>query len=79
MQCPTPHALQIELDALATVLEPDEREDTWEKFERALIRFAAITRGGGYKHLELYVRGVGNKGVGLRIVDCVGTNHWGKR
>ncbi|EKD02119.1 hypothetical protein A1Q2_03481 [Trichosporon asahii var. asahii CBS 8904] len=69
--CPTPHALQIELDALATVLEPDEREDTWEKFERALIRFAAITRGGGYKHLELYVRGVGNKGVGLRIVDCM--------
>ncbi|KAL1408778.1 hypothetical protein Q8F55_005591 [Vanrija albida] len=69
--CPSPHSLQLELDTLAAVLEPQEREDTWEKFERAIIRFAAVTRGGGYKHLDAYVRGVGNKGVGLKLVDCM--------
>lgn len=52
-------------------MEPEEREDTWEKFEKAIIRFAGITRGGGYKQMDIFVRGVGNKGVGLRIVDCV--------
>ncbi|TXT10770.1 hypothetical protein VHUM_02275 [Vanrija humicola] len=69
--CPSPHSLQLELDSLAAILEPQEREDTWEKFEKAIIRFAAVTRGGGYKHLDAYVRGVGNKGVGLRLVDCM--------
>ncbi len=39
--------------------------------EKGIIRFTGVTRGGGYKHLDLFVRGVGNKGVGLRIVDCV--------
>ncbi|KAL7423510.1 hypothetical protein Q5752_001090 [Cryptotrichosporon argae] len=69
--CPTPHMLQDELDTLAEVLEPPEKEETWEKFERVLIRLAGITRGGGYKHVDVYVRGVGPKGVGLKIVNCM--------
>ncbi|GMK58439.1 hypothetical protein CspeluHIS016_0504710 [Cutaneotrichosporon spelunceum] len=69
--CSSPQILQAELDALATVLEPPEREDTWEKMEKGIIRFTGVTRGGGYKHADLFVRGVGNKGVGLRIVDCM--------
>jgi hypothetical protein len=39
--------------------------------ERALIRFAGITRGGGYKHVALYVEGIGRKGLGMNITACV--------
>lgn len=53
------------------MLEPGESEATWDRLERAIIRFAAVTRGGAYKHMDAYVVGVGNKGVGLKIVDCV--------
>ncbi|BEI79912.1 hypothetical protein CcaverHIS002_0104410 [Cutaneotrichosporon cavernicola] len=69
--CSTPQILQVELDVLATALGPPEREDTWEKMEKGIIRFTGVSRGGGYKHIDLFVRGVGNKGVGLRIVDCM--------
>ena len=71
LQCPTTQHLQAELDDLQAVLDLGEREDTWEKMERAIIRFAAITRGGGYKLLPLYVEGVGRKGVGLQLAACV--------
>ena len=71
-QCPSPHILQVELDALSAVLEVGEREDTWEKQERAIIRFTAVTRGGGYKHLPLFVDGVGRKGAGMGLATCVG-------
>ena len=70
-QCATPQQLQTELDALTAVLELGEREDTWEKMERALIRFAGITRGGGYKHLPLFTDGIGRSGLGLAITACV--------
>lgn len=70
-QCPTPQHLQAELDALAGPLALPEKEDTWEKMEKALIRFAGVTRGGGYKHLPLFVDGVGRKGVGGDIAACV--------
>jgi len=63
--------LQAELDSLANTLALGEKEDTWEKLERAVIRFTAITRGGGYKHLAQYVEGVGRKGVGLQVAACV--------
>ncbi|WWC71733.1 uncharacterized protein I206_105691 [Kwoniella pini CBS 10737] len=69
--CPTPQHLREELDNLAWALEPEEKEDTWEKFERAIIRFAAVTRGGGYKHTEQYVEGVGRSGVGKKLVKCM--------
>ncbi|BEJ10984.1 hypothetical protein CspHIS471_0104060 [Cutaneotrichosporon sp. HIS471] len=69
--CSTPQILQVELDVLATALSLPEREDTWEKMEKGIVRFTGVSRGGGYKHVDLFVRGVGNKGVGLRIVDCM--------
>ncbi|WVW85778.1 hypothetical protein I302_107816 [Kwoniella bestiolae CBS 10118] len=69
--CPTPQHLREELDTLAWALEPEEKEDTWEKFERAIIRFSAVTRGGGYKHTELYLEGVGRSGVGKKLVKCM--------
>ena len=50
-----------------------EKEDTWEKLEYALLRFAAITRGGGYKVLPLYVEALGRGGSGTQIVACVST------
>lgn len=70
-QCPTPQHLQIELDALAAVLELREQEDTWEKMERGIIRFTGVTKGGGYKHLPLFIEGVGKMGVGLKVGQCV--------
>ncbi|WWC63115.1 uncharacterized protein I303_105715 [Kwoniella dejecticola CBS 10117] len=69
--CPTPQHLKEELDALTWALEPEEKEDTWEKFERAIIRFSAVTRGGGYKHTEQYVNGVGRGGIGKKLVKCM--------
>ncbi|RXK38126.1 hypothetical protein M231_04587 [Tremella mesenterica] len=69
--CPTPHNLQAELDALAAVLDLGEKEDTWEKMERAIIRFACVTRGGGYKHLTVFVDGLGRKGLGLKLAACM--------
>ncbi|KAK4686217.1 hypothetical protein P7C73_g3911, partial [Tremellales sp. Uapishka_1] len=69
--CTSAHQLQMELENLAAVLEPAEKEDTWEKFERAIVRFAGITRGGGYKYTEVYLEGVGRNGVGPRLVDCM--------
>nr|XP_031860079.1 uncharacterized protein CI109_004443 [Kwoniella shandongensis]KAA5527151.1 hypothetical protein CI109_004443 [Kwoniella shandongensis] len=65
-----PH-LQAELEDLTYALAPEEKEDTWEKFEKAIIRFAAVTRGGGYKHLEMYIEGVGRKGVGPKLAKCM--------
>jgi hypothetical protein len=59
------------LDALTEVLSLGEKEETWDKMERALIRFSGLTRGGAYKHLPLYIDGVGRKGVGLHIAACV--------
>ncbi|OCF57433.1 hypothetical protein L486_04891 [Kwoniella mangroviensis CBS 10435] len=69
--CPTPQHLRDELDTLTWALEPEEKEDTWEKFERAIIRFSAVTRGGGYKHTELFVEGVGRSGIGKKLVKCM--------
>ena len=70
-KCPTPGHLQAELERLVDVLTPPETEDSWEKMEKAIIRFAGITRGGGYKHVDVYVGGVGRTGIGSRLVDCV--------
>ncbi len=70
-QCTSAEQLQIELDKLADVLTLEEGEDTWEKLERAVIRFAGITRGGGYKFTGVFMEGVGKKGTGLRLVQCV--------
>lgn len=69
--CPTVDILKLELERLAEALEPEETEDTWGKFEKALTRFAAVTRGGGHKHVDVYLQGVGLKGSGDRIVRCV--------
>lgn len=70
-QCPTPQSLQAELDSLAGFLDLGEREETWEKMEKSVIRFTAVTRGGGYKHVSMYVDGVGRKGVGPQLAACV--------
>ncbi|TYJ52628.1 hypothetical protein B9479_006760 [Cryptococcus floricola] len=69
--CPTQRHLLEELDELAYALEPAEKEDTWEKFEKAIIRFAAVVRGGGYKFTETFVEGVGRGGVGTKLVRCM--------
>jgi hypothetical protein len=66
--------LKLELEQLGDVLGPEETEDTWGKFERALLRFSAVTRGGGFKHLDVYVPGVGIQGLGDKIVRCVSQN-----
>ncbi|ORX38689.1 hypothetical protein BD324DRAFT_621950 [Kockovaella imperatae] len=75
IQCPDAATLQIEIDILAQVLDLGEREDTWEKLEKGLIRFAGVTRGGGYKHLPLFVdalgRGRGRTALGPQVVACV--------
>jgi hypothetical protein len=39
--------------------------------ERGIVRFAGVTRGGGYKHLPLYIEGLGRKGVGMGVAACV--------
>jgi hypothetical protein len=59
-QCPTPQHLQAELE-----------EETWDKMEKALIRFAGVTRGGGYKHLPLFTDGIGRKGCASKVAECV--------
>lgn len=73
-QCPTVQNLQAELDALGGLLALGEKEETWEKLEKGLIRFAGITRGGGYKHLPLFVDGIGRKGVGPEVVACASSS-----
>lgn len=70
-QCTTVETLQFELDKLQDALEGEEREDTWERFERGLLKFAAVTRGGGYRFGGVYVEGVGVKGCGARVIECV--------
>lgn len=75
-QCPTPQHLQAELAALSDILEPGETEETWDRIEKAIIRFSAVVRGGGYKHGDMFVTGVGNKGIGLGLVDCVSSGVW---
>jgi hypothetical protein len=70
-QCTTPDQLLLELEKLEDALAPEETEDTWGKFEKALLRFAAVTRGGGYRHTDVYLQGVGIKGLGDKIVRCV--------
>jgi hypothetical protein len=61
----------MELEKLEDALAPEETEDTWQKFEKALLRFAAVTRGGAHKHVDVYLQGVGIKGLGDKIVRCV--------
>jgi hypothetical protein len=39
--------------------------------EKALIRFAGVTRGGGYKHLPLFIEGMGRKGCASKVAECV--------
>ena len=73
-QCTTPDQLVLELEKLEDALAPEETEDTWGKFEKALLRFAAVTRGGGYRHTDVYMQGVGIKGLGDKIVRCVSTD-----
>ncbi|OCF30647.1 hypothetical protein I316_07695 [Kwoniella heveanensis BCC8398] len=69
--CTTPQQLRDELDTITWALEPEEKEDTWEKFERAIIRFAAVTRGGGYKMTDMFVEGVGRNGIGAKLAKCM--------
>ncbi|WVO15904.1 hypothetical protein L204_103569 [Cryptococcus depauperatus] len=71
ISCPTPRNLVEELDNLTYALQPEEKEDTWENFEKAILRFSAVTRGGGYKHREPFVEGVGRGGVGGKLVRCL--------
>jgi hypothetical protein len=74
-QCPTPECLLQELDKLEQALDGQEREDTWERFERGILRFAAVTRGGAHKFVGVYVEGMGVKGLGPKVVECV--SFWG--
>lgn len=60
-----------ELETLEHALEGQEREDTWERFERGILRFAAVTRGGAHKFVAVYVEGIGVKGLGPKVVECV--------
>jgi len=59
------------LDGLAPIFEQPESEESWDKLERALIRLGSVTRGGGYKHVVVFVEGVGRQGFGPAIVACV--------
>jgi hypothetical protein len=70
-KCPTPQHLQAELENLNAILALGEKEETWDKMEKALIRFAGVTRGGGYKHLPLFTDGIGRKGCASKVAECV--------
>ena len=63
--------MQAEFEELAPIFEKPESEESWDKLERALIRLGAVTRGGGYKHVAVFVEGVGRQGFGPAIVACV--------
>ncbi|KAJ9110863.1 hypothetical protein QFC19_001372 [Naganishia cerealis] len=69
--CPTVDTLLWELEKLEEALEGAEKEETWERFERGILRFAAVTRGGGHKFTEVYIEGMGVKGLGPRVVECM--------
>ncbi|GHJ89308.1 hypothetical protein NliqN6_5710 [Naganishia liquefaciens] len=56
--CPTVECLVEELEKLGQALEGEEREETWERMERGIARFAAVTRGGGYRFPGVYVDGM---------------------
>jgi hypothetical protein len=56
---------------LTAILALGEKEETWDKMEKALIRFAGVTRGGGYKHLPLFTDGIGRKGCASKVAECV--------
>lgn len=75
-QCPTIDQLHTELSLFQQSLNLDETEDTWEKIERAILRFAAVTRGGGAKFGEEYVRIMGGREMGGKIVRCVSQIDW---
>ncbi|KAJ9101103.1 hypothetical protein QFC21_003321 [Naganishia friedmannii] len=69
--CPAVETLLWELEKLEEALEGAEKEETWERFERGILRFAAVTRGGGHKFTEVYIEGMGVKGLGPRVVECM--------
>lgn len=69
--CTSIDHFEFELSALASAIAPDETEDNWEKMERAILRFAGITRGGAYKLGAVYVEAVGSKGQGPKLVACM--------
>jgi hypothetical protein len=57
-QCESVHQLEQELATLRETLSLEETEETWDRIARALARFSAIVKGGGYKFEKELVNGV---------------------
>ncbi|KAF8590933.1 hypothetical protein K439DRAFT_1119805 [Ramaria rubella] len=48
--CESVQQLEQEFSTLQDALSLEETEETWDRIERALIRFSAVVKGGGYKY-----------------------------
>ncbi|KAG8850516.1 hypothetical protein FRC20_001996 [Serendipita sp. 405] len=48
--CDREDQLQREIEDLRICLDQEETEESWDKMQRALARFKAVVRGGGYRH-----------------------------
>ncbi|KAG8832262.1 hypothetical protein FRC17_001621 [Serendipita sp. 399] len=48
--CDREDHLQREIEDLRICLDQEENEESWDKIQRAVARFKAIVRGGGYRH-----------------------------
>ncbi|CDZ98723.1 CLASP N-terminal domain [Phaffia rhodozyma] len=71
--CNTPAELTHNINDMQILFAQPETEHNWEKFAKALIRLAALTRGGATK-LDNYVAAVGPSsqgGLGDKIVACM--------
>ncbi|KAF8530464.1 clasp N-terminal domain-containing protein, partial [Hysterangium stoloniferum] len=56
--CDSLHSFQQELSTLSDALSATETEETWDRIERALIRFGAIVKGGGFRYEKELVDGI---------------------
>jgi hypothetical protein len=43
---------------LRDTLSSEETEETWDRIARALTRFSAVVKGGGYKYEKELVNGI---------------------
>ena len=57
-QCESAQELQQEISVLRETLSLEETEETWDRIARALARFSAIVKGGGFKFEKELVHGV---------------------
>ncbi|KAF8532513.1 clasp N-terminal domain-containing protein, partial [Gautieria morchelliformis] len=58
LQCESAQQLEGELSTLRDALSLEETEETWDRIARALTKFAAVVKGGGYKYEMELVNGI---------------------